>query len=63
MSEELAIIGEIHSYHKAPYRIEIRFLQEHAMREIVGNLEKKRKLMERVFSVALHQSGEMLFVL
>jgi phosphate starvation-inducible PhoH-like protein len=63
MIEELAIIGEIHSFHKAPYRIEIRFVEERAMREIVGNLEKKRKLMERVFSVGLHQSGDLLFVL
>ena len=63
MSEELAVVGEVHSFHKAPYRIEIRFLHEQAMREIVGNLEKKSKLLERLFSVALHQSGDQLFVL
>ena len=42
MAEKLAEIGEVHSFHKAPYRIEIRFLQEQAMREIVGSMEKKK---------------------
>ena len=63
MSEILAEIGNVHSFHKAPFRIEIRFLQEKAMRDIVGSMEKKKKLLERVFSVAIHQAGDQLFIL
>ena len=63
MSDKLAEIGEVHSFHKAPFRIEVRFLQEQAMREIVGSMEKKKKLLERIFSVAIHQAGAQLFVL
>jgi len=63
MSEELASIGAVHAFHKAPYRLDVQFFSETAMREIVGNIEKKRKLMESVFSVSLHQSGDLLFAL
>ena len=63
MSEKLASIGTIHAFHKAPYRLDVQFFSETAMREIVGNVEKKRKLMERVFSISLHQSGDLIFAL
>ena len=60
---ELAIIGEIGSFHNAPFRVSIRFVSPEAMRAIVGNLSQNLKIMERIFQVALHQSGEQLAIL
>ena len=63
MSQELAVIEDPEAFHKAPFRIRIVFVNEVALREIMGNLEKRLRVMEKSFSVSLLQSGAQIFIL